>query len=235
MISGPRNISTAIMYSFGNRSDCHIIDEPLYGYYLKKTGVDHPGRVEIMEDMECDASQVVNNLLESPYNKSYVFLKNMAHHLTELDLSFTLPLKNLFLIRDTEQILRSFAKVIPNPSLEDIGIKQEWEIYNYLVEQGKTPIVVDSGLLLENPESVLRQTCEQLEIPFDNSMLSWEAGPRKADGVWAKYWYKNVHQTTGFKTQESSNITEPLPDSLQNIHREAYIYYEKLLAKAITP
>lgn len=233
MISGPRNISTALMYSFGNRSDCHVIDEPFYGYYLKITDVDHPGKKEVMESMSCSATDVIREVIHAPYEAPLVFIKDMAHHFIGLDPEFILSHHNIFLVRNTEHILISLAKVIDNPSIDDIGIKKEWELYNYLVAQGKNPVVIDSGLLLENPRSVLKQLCNHLAISFDENMLSWEAGARKEDGVWAPYWYKNVHKTTGFKKQSKSQAS--LPDHLQKVHQEAYIYYDKFLAKAIRP
>lgn len=232
MISGPRNISTAMMYSFGNRTDCEILDEPLYGYYLKETNADHPGKEEIIQSMDCDATSVfdtINNTQTQPY----LFVKNMAHHFIGLDPKITLGYKNIFLIRNTRQILTSFSKVIKNPTIDDIGIKKEWELYQYLLDNNQVPVVIDTGLLLENPESVLSQLCDRLGISFQQEMLTWNAGPRTQDGIWAPYWYKNVHQTTGFKKQISS--IDPLPDHLIDVEKEAYFYYEKLLASAIRP
>lgn len=236
MISGPRNISTAMMYSFGNRTDCEIMDEPLYGYYLKKTDADHPGKDEIIASMDCDATSVFDTI-NTTQTSPYLFVKNMAHHFIGLDpvniMEHILGYKNIFLIRNTRQILTSFSKVIKNPTLEDIGIKQEWELYQYLRQHNKEAVILDTGLLLENPKSVLTQLCDRLGISFREEMLAWKAGPRAQDGIWATYWYHNVHQTTGFQKQKSS--TDPLPDHLINVEKEAYFYYEKLLASAIRP
>lgn len=232
MISGPRNISTAMMYSFGNRTDCEIIDEPLYGYYLQKTGADHPGKEEIIQSMTCDASEVFQKI-NTNQSQPYLFVKNMAHHFIGLDPETIIGYKNIFLIRNTCQILSSFSKVIDNPTLDDIGIKKEWELYQYILDHNQDALVIDSGLLLQNPESVISQLCHKLDIPFQKDMLSWKSGPRKQDGIWAPYWYKNVHQTTGFNKQKSSS--DPLPDHLINVEKEAYFYYQKLLASAIRP
>lgn len=232
MVSGPRNISTALMYSFGNRSDCEIVDEPLYGYYLNHTDLNHPGKEEIIRTMNCNPVNVFESF-KNPQIHPYLFIKNMAHHLIGLEPEKIYSFKNIFLIRNTQQILTSFSKVIQNPKLSDIGIKKEWQLYNYLKDRGRAPIVIDSGLLLDNPKTVLSKLCDLLNIPFQKSMLEWKAGPRKQDGIWAQYWYKNVHKTTGFKKQESS--TDPLPRHLEEVAQEAYFYYEKLLALAIRP
>jgi len=233
MTSGPRNISTALMYSFGNREDFSIVDEPLYAYYLNSTLVEHPGKEEVLASQSTDPKNVINGFLEKDYSTPFAFIKNMGHHLKELELDFLLALKNVFLIRNTTQILTSLSKIIDNPILRDLGIKKEWEAYEFLKTNGKEPIVIDSGLLLENPQSVLSQLCEKLGIPFSEKMLSWPAGPRKEDGIWAKYWYNNVHLTTGFKKQKSSS--DPLPSNLEGVNQEALYYYKKLLDKAIRP
>ncbi len=231
MISGPRNISTALMYSFANRGDFTVVDEPLYGYYLHSTNVDHPGKNEVLETMELNSQVVLDSLGGKNYKTPYAFIKNMGHHLINLDLEFLLPFSNFFLIRDTSQIITSLSKIIEKPTLRDIGIKKEWEAFEYIKNQGLEPIVLDSGLVLQNPEKVLKKLCSKLNIPFTDKMLSWKAGPIKEDGIWAKYWYKNVHLTTGFKKQKSS--FDPLPTSLKAVQEEANYYYQKLLAHAI--
>ena len=48
MWSGPRNISTAMMRAWENRPDTVVVDEPLYAEYLARTGLDHPGRDEVL-------------------------------------------------------------------------------------------------------------------------------------------------------------------------------------------
>ena len=231
LISGPRNISTALMYSFGNRKSCHIIDEPLYAYYLQLTGADHPGKEEIIRSQSTDPEEVIHDLTKDNYKKEEVFIKNMAHHFIGLNPIFSLDFKNIFLIRNTTEILTSFSKVIPNPTIADIGIKKEWELYNYLIEKGDNPVVLDSGILLENPKIILQKLCKLLDLNFQRSMLSWNPGSRKEDGVWAKHWYKNVHKSTHFKNQQST--PRILRENLKHVNEEAYIYYEKLLDKAI--
>ena len=48
MWSGPRNLSTAMMYAFAARGDCAVWDEPFYAAYLKESGSDHPLADEII-------------------------------------------------------------------------------------------------------------------------------------------------------------------------------------------
>ena len=62
MWSGPRNISTAMMRAWGNRSDTAVIDEPFYAFYLKATGKKHPGASEIITTGETDWRNVVVHL-----------------------------------------------------------------------------------------------------------------------------------------------------------------------------
>lgn len=231
LISGPRNISTAIMYAFGNRDDTHIIDEPFYGYYLKNQNVNHPGEEEILLTMESEMAKILEKHIFAYYKKDVLFIKNMAHHYIGVDPSILLELENVFLIRDLKKLIYSFSKVIPDPSLQDIGIKEEFLLFEYLREKGKLPLVIDSDELLKNPRFVLQQLCLAINIPFSESLLNWKAGPRKEDGVWAKYWYHNVHRSTQFSKPEHQEIN--LSKNLDSLFHEALPYYEKMHSFAI--
>jgi len=232
LISGPRNISTALMYSFGNRRDTAIVDEPLYASYLNRhEDIIHPGREEILDSQSQNAQEVIDKVFGGLYEQPILFIKNMAHHLDDLDWSFILEMDNVFLIRDPKQLIASFAQVIEEPTLLDIGIEIEYRIFQYLQDHGKPTVVIDSNEVLKNPEYVLGKLCKQLGIPFDNNMISWKKGAREEDGVWAKYWYKNVHQSTGFIKQKSSD--RPLPDRLLPLLNQAQKYYDLLCKHSI--
>ena len=231
LISGPRNISTALMYSFGNRKDTTVVDEPMYAYYLKNTDVNHPGKEEILESLPEQLEEVKNNLLFNHVDTPLYFIKNMAHHFICDDWSFLLKMDNVFLIRDLKKLIISFSKVIKNPTLRDIGIKREFEIYNYLLKNGVEPIVLDSGELIKNPAVILQKLCSLLHIPFTKDMLSWAPGKRKEDGVWAKYWYNNVHKTNGFQPRITKDVD--MPQELLPLYEEARPYYENLYVKSL--
>lgn len=231
LISGPRNLSTALMYSFGNRQDTSIIDEPFYAHYLTTNDVDHPGQEETLSSMSVDFETILHQICEQYYSTDYLFIKNMAHHIHNVDISFINNLTNLFLIRNPKQLIASFAKVISNPTLLDIGLKVEHDIFQYCTSRGATPLVLDSGELLKNPEKILKELCNRLEIPFSKNMLAWEAGPRKEDGVWGKYWYQSVWKSTGFKKQKSSD--RELPQHLYPLYQEADYFYKKLFHHSI--
>ncbi len=230
MISGPRNLSTAMMYSFNHRTDFNAIDEPFYAYYLKRTDVDHPAKKLILESQSSNWSDVISEILAKAEKNKYLFVKNMAHHLLEDDLSFLKSCKNFFLIRNPKQLIASFSQVISNPSIDDIGLKHEFELFEY-VSRFQNPVVLDSGELLKNPEQVLKKLCVALEVPFDDQMLHWPKGEKNEDGIWAPYWYKNVHQTTGFQKQKtSSRILDKRFDSL---YANAKIFYDQLFTHSI--
>lgn len=227
LISGPRNISTALMYSFAQRTDTKVIDEPFYAHYLVKTGIDHPGREEIIASMSADFDEVIDQIQSLAAQHDIVFLKNMAHHHIGLAWNYMDEMQNVFLIRDPKQLIASFAQVITEPTLQDIGLKLEAELLQYLLEQGhNNPIVIDSNDILPDPEQGIQQLCQRLNIPFDASMLQWEQGPIKEDGAWAKYWYKNVHNSSGFVKQKTSE--RPLPDHCVALYQEALPYYNQL-------
>lgn len=231
LISGPRNMSTALMYSFAQRSETIVKDEPFYGYYLKITNTDHPGNEEIIASMETDINLILNDLSILGNNGSLLFLKNMAHHHIDIDDQFLLSVKNIFLIRHPAELIVSFNKVIKNPSLNDIGIKKSWLLYNQLVQAGQQPIVIDSGEILKNPPEMIQRLCEGIPIPFDPKMNSWQPGPRPDDGIWAKYWYHQLHKSTGFVKSEPKRIM--VPEYLQSLCDEAMVYYNQLFKLSI--
>lgn len=229
--SSPRNISTALMYSFAQRKDTRVIDEPLYAHYLKVSNADHPGRDEILSDMENDGEKVVKEIIEGNYDEEIIFFKQMTHHLTAIDESFLERVCNIFLIRNPVQIISSFAEVIPDVTMRDIGIERQFDLYNKLKALGQDTVVLDSGEILKDPENVLRKLCGAVSITFDPCMLQWKAGPIKEDGIWAKYWYKNVHSSTGFEIQRTS--TRTLPSHLKQLSEQCLPYYEKMLEASI--
>lgn len=224
--SGPRNISTALMYSFAHRPDTIVVDEPLYAYYLKVSGADHPGKEEVIKSMSSDAEKVINEVILGSCEKPVLFIKNMAHHLLLLPNSFTNKLFNLFLIRDPAEMLPSLVKQIPEPVMRDTGLQMQWELYEKLSSKGKTPLVIDAQSLLQDPATILKKICDTIGIPFYENMLNWTAGSIKEDGVWAKYWYHNVHQSTGF--QQYSQKHEKVPVRLLPLLEKCTFYYNNL-------
>ena len=223
LISSPRTISTALMYSFAQRTDTKVVDEPFYGYYLTKSKIEHPDHQGIINVMETNPEKIIKTIFN--YQKQPVlFLKNMAHHLIEMDLSFLKKMVNLFLIRDPQKLIASFARVIPNPKATDIGVKKQFELFKMLDKHN--PLVLDSNEVLKDPPKVLQQLCEKLAIPFDPNMLSWTAGPIKEDGIWAKNWYKNVHASTGFGKPSANSIK--LPERLRELSKSSKDYYNQL-------
>lgn len=231
MWSGPRNVSTAIMYAFAQRQDTHAVDEPLYGHYLKVTGVHHPGNDEVMAHMDCDGERVVQQVILGEYDKDIVFFKNMAHHLVDLDWDFLSQTKNILLTREPEKVILSLSKNIPNPILRDTGYEVQSKLLNEFIKTGQQPIVLESKQLLLNPFAVLEALCQQIDIPFDEAMLTWPPGPKPEDGIWAKYWYHNAHKSTGFTPYQEKAAS--FPDHLKPLLEECKPHYEKLLEYAI--
>ncbi len=218
------------MYSFAQRSDTLVSDEPFYACYLSKTKADHPGREEVLKSQSSD-EEIVKRELFQKRTRPVLFIKNMAHHIEVLNEDFLSRCINIFLIRDPKQLIASYAQVIEKPVMRDIGIEYEYQLFEKVKDQN--PIVIDSGLLLQNPESVLRQACERTDMKFEMEMLRWPSGPKPYDGVWAPHWYANVHRSTGFEKQPTSD--RPLPTHLHQLYEKSAIYYDKLLKHALKP
>ncbi|MCC7119767.1 MAG: hypothetical protein IT310_14675 [Anaerolineales bacterium] len=231
--SGPRNISTALMYSFAQRNDCQVFDEPLYAHYLSKTPAKayHPGADEVIAKMENDGEIVVRELILGFDSSPVAFFKHMTHHLFNLKLGFLSETVNVLLTRDPLEMLPSYAVNVEKPTLQDVGYQQHIELLEYLQSIGQTPPVLDSKQILLNPKKVLSELCARVGIDFQDAMLQWEAGARTEDGCWAKYWYKSVHQSTGFG--EYVRKTEPFPEALKPLLEECQPYYERLSQLAI--
>jgi hypothetical protein len=230
--SGPRNVSTALMYSFAQRDDIRVIDEPLYGHYLRVSGADHPGGQDVMDAMNCDGDTVMSELLEQQAHDptKRLFIKHMAHHLVDLDLGFLRKTCNLFLIRDPKEMLPSLTVQVPHAQLADTGMKRQWELYSELLSEGQQPAILDSRELLLDPEGVLRQLCDHLGHAFTADMLQWPAGPRAEDGVWAPHWYHAVHQSTGFAAYTPKL---DFPAHLESLLMECQPWYDLLFEQAI--
>lgn len=231
--SGPRNVSTALMYSFRQRSDTTVVDEPLYAHYLTRSGVDHPGREEVLADQDHDGEKVVRDVILGPVPTPVLFIKNMAHHLEGIDWSFLAGIHNVVLTRDPREMLPSLVMQVPKPTLDGTGLPTQVRLLDRILHEGDDPLVLDSRLLLTDPRSVLTQLCEKVGIPFQTAMLSWPPGPVPEDGVWAQHWYDNVHRSTGFSPYRAK--TEPVPEVLQPLLAQASALYERLSAYAIQP
>lgn len=231
MWSGPRNISTTLMYSFAQRSDTEVVDEPLYAHYLARLPeVEHPGRDEILATHDADAERVIADLI-SGGNTPVRFFKNMAHHLEPFDdWDFLAAFRNVLLTRHPQSVIRSFTRQVANPQIRDLGYQHQAEILDWMITNRQDPIVVESSILLADPPGILAELCARLGIGWDPAMLSWPAGPRPEDGVWAKFWYHNVHTSTGF---EAPRPRRPLDDRLQPLLDEAMPFYESLRRYAI--
>jgi hypothetical protein len=232
MWSGPRNISTAMMYAFGNRADCEAWDEPFYGFSLKARGNDHPMRDEIIAGMETDWDKLVTKCT-TPSAKPLLYQKHMTHHmLPGYDRSFINGLTNAFLIRNPGHVLASYAKKWADIDLDAIGFTQQVEIFEQVADkQGKTPPVIDAEDVAANPRGTLGALCTACNIPFDEAMLKWPKGPKSSDGIWAPHWYNAAWASEGFSKQPESRAE--LPAKLRHIADQAQPLYERLQKYAL--
>jgi hypothetical protein len=235
MWSGPRNISTALMRSWGNRPDTIVCDEPLYAHYLRRTGLPHPGAAETLAAHDDDWRRVVAWLTGPlPAGKSIFYQKHMAHHLLpDIELDWLDQLAHVFLIRQPREMLASLVEFIPEPTIDDTGLPQQLLIYRHVTERtGQAAPVIDSRDVLENPRSMLERLCDLLEAPFTEAMLSWPPGRRETDGAWARHWYASVEKTTGFAPYQPSS--RPLPDHLLGLLDRCQTLYDQLAAQRLT-
>ena len=231
MWSGPRNVSTALMYSFAERPDTRVVDEPLYAHYLRVSGAQHPGRNEILAGMETDGATVMQTLASGKIDRPVLFAKQMAHHLLDVDLAWLEAADNILLIRDPREMLPSLAEVLGEVTLRDTGMDRQVELVRHLEGRGLKPFCIDARQLLLDPRGVLTQVCQRLDLEFSPSMLAWRTGPRPEDGIWARYWYASVHRSTGFNPWRETH--RDMPDQLTALYDECRTLYEFLYERAI--
>ena len=229
--SGPRNISTALMRSWGNRADTTVVDEPFYAFYLQKTGKKHPSAEEVVAGGETDWRKIIEQLTGPiPNGRKIFFQKQMTHHLLpEVGRQWLGSVTNCFLIRDPAEVITSYIKKNPDPALEDLGFVQQTEIFDWVRSKtGSVPPTIDAKDVLQNPERTLRLLCHAVGVEFDDAMLSWPPGLRETDGIWAKYWYPEVARSTSFQPYRPKN--EAVPDRLREIHERCRECYDRLYA-----
>ena len=234
MWSGPRNLSTAMMYAFGARSDFAVVDEPFYAAYLTQTGLDHPMRDDIIASQSTDPNAVIDELLGPvPAQKPHFYQKHMSQHMIRgIPRDWVAQVTNVFLIRHPARVAASFSAKFDNPTLEDIGFVQQAELFDQLTMLGASPVVIDSADIRRDPETMLKRLCaaDRPALGSDDAAL---AGRRVIadDGVWAAHWYGAVHRSTGFAAAEG-----PLPDltdAQAQLADAAMPAYEKLRAAAL--
>ena len=231
MWSGPRNLSTALMRSFGNRSDVtNVLDEPFYASYLVSTNKDHPMKKEVIQSQLTNIDDVKKNCQVA--NKGVTYQKHMTHHIIDKDYSWMNQLINCFLIRNPKMVVHSFMKSWNDGGFEDIGFQQQYDIYKYVQENiNDKPIIIDASKLRNDPKRVLSKFCAIVGLEWDEKMLSWSAGLKDYDGVWAKHWYPSVLNSTSFKPESKKQIN--LSDNEKTIVDRAMPIYEELYKDSI--
>ena len=222
MWSGPRNLSTAMMYSFGARADFTVMDEPFYAPYLSTSGSDHPMADQIIAAHETDPQKVATACQQD--GTPHVYMKHMPHHmLSGFPLDWAQDCVNIHLIRHPARVIASYAAKREAPTLEDIGFVQQVALFHRI-----GGLVIDSTDIRANPEGMLRALCTAIDLPFDPAMLQWSAGPRAEDGIWASHWYGAVHQSTGFAGSEGT--LPALQGAAQDLLAKALPAYQEMRA-----
>ena len=227
MWSGPRNLSTALMRSFENRNDTEVYDEPFYAYYLNKTKLNHPMKKEIINHYPVLQKKVIKLITSNDNNKKIFYQKHMSHHIiknTKLD--WVNIGYNCFLIRHPAKVINSYIKKNSLISIDDIGFKKQFEIFNKIKKNKLKYIIINADNILKKPNNTIRKLCKNLNIRFSKKMLSWPKGKRNSDGIWSKVWYKNVELSNTFSKYKNENIY--VPKKYKEIYEESLKYYNEM-------
>lgn len=222
-----------MMRSWGNRADTFVVDEPFYAYYLRATGLEHPGAEEVIAHGETEWRAVVEQVTKSalPAGKRIHYQKQMTHHLLpEVGRAWLGDVRNCFLIRDPAAVIASYVRKNGDPAVEDLGFVQQAEIFDVVLgESGKVPPVIDADEVLEDPRRMLQLLCDSLGVEWNEAMLSWPPGLRTTDGIWAKHWYTEVVNSTSFRAPRAA-ATPEVPPHLRDVHARCRDAYDRLHA-----
>lgn len=231
--SGPRNVSTALMYAFRQRADTTVVDEPLYAAWLvRNPDADHPGREDVLASQPTDAGEVVDRLLGGDWPTPVVMAKQMAAHLDGIDDAWIDRCRNAILVRAPEPVVASYTRQVSTPSPAALGYPVQVALVRRALARGERPVVLETTRLLADPPGVLARACELLGLPFDEGMLRWPAGPKPEDGVWAPYWYARTHTSTGFGRPRQHEPAD-LPPRYAAVAAACRPLYEEVAAHAL--
>lgn len=219
------------MYSWRERPDTTVLDEPFYAHYLTLDDRGHPGVAEILASQSHDGDEVIQNVVLGACPTSVLYIKQMAHHLKGIDRAHLAHTENILLVRDPRDMLASLSVQLPHCELADTGLTESVELLDAVLEQGGTPVVIETQALLADPALVLGAVCERVGLAFDPAVLSWPAGPKPEDGAWASYWYDNVHASTAFAPYTPSR--RRLPEHVKPVLDQAMPLYERLVEYAL--
>ena len=234
MWSGPRNLSTAMMRSFGNRADTFVSDEPFYGCFLEASGAPHPMRDEVIAAMDCDWSRVARTISGPvPGGRPIWYQKHMWHHMVgPIGYGDFEGFTHAFLIREPAGMIASYLHKREAAAFADFGLDRQADFFAREADRlGHAPPVVDANDVRADPEGTLTALCGRLGIPFDPAMLSWPPGRRATDGPWAPHWYRAVEASTGFGPPEP--VPTDLPDEARRLAERCRPYYAQLAAHRI--
>jgi len=233
MWASPRCLSTVLLRSWSNRPDTFVQDEPLYPHYLLVSGRQDPGREAVLNHYETDWVKIVEQLIhgEIPNSKLIYYQKFMVYRLLpHIDMDWISGLTNCFLIREPRQMLLSYLKLWPNPTVETLGILRLHQLFYTVRDRlGTIPPVIDAHDLQNNPRHTLSLLCEAIGVEFTEEMLHW---PKRnpTDDIWSQYqWYDTVRNSTEFKPYipKTDRIPEQFSDLLvqcNEVYQDLYQY-----------
>lgn len=230
--SGPRNCSTALMYSFGSREDTEIVDEPLFAHYLLESGAQRPSREEVVKTMEADALALVQQIQRPPAQGAHKFFKHMACHLRGFAPEIFAEDVHLILVRHPSRVLNSYSAHIEHPTLEDLGYAWQLSWFKRCEQEGWPVAVLDSDAIVAQPETSLKKICEFLGLGWDPEMLRWPAGGRAEDGVWARFWYDKIHKSTGWEPASLAALPA-VAGHLREVHATCLPFYAELIESSL--
>jgi protein-lysine N-methyltransferase EEF2KMT len=183
---------------------------------------DSPEEAEIWKRELLSLNERIQQSVEETLSDGgVIFCKHMAKHsfLYNFDKEYvhenaTIDHRHMLLIRDPVDVLSAWEKVGDNhgniATCDEVGVVPLLSIYSQLESRNNKssnsfqPVVLESNELALDPKEALSRLCESLSIPFMESMLTWKSGPHACDGPWAKWWYKNVHKSSGWMTAKEN-------------------------------
>lgn len=231
MWAHPRSTSTAFEWMMRQRGDFVVFHEPFGLSYYNSGDRLSERSLHIPPQPEHNYQAVKQKLLQVVQRKP-IFIKDMATYIIHLaDEEFMTNFTHTFIIRHPRKTLPAIFHHWSDFTFKEAGYEDLWNLFEKVKTQtGKTPVVIDSDDLLQNPIQVIKAYCNAVDIPFIAKALSWQPGDRQEVSWYdAGSWHEYLKTSQELKERTDKNYLA-IEDSnhLTKAYEICLPFYEKL-------
>lgn len=150
------------------------------------------------------------------------------------DEAFLTEVTHTFILRDPAEVIASHYALNPNLTEDEVGFGRLHELFHAVADvTGRLPVVVDSELLMDRPDAVVREYCAAVGLEYTVGMLSWQPAER-TEWKRAQRWHMDAAVSTGFvRSRPGYDHTVGNHPLLAEYDRNQRPYYEEMLRHRI--